>query len=370
MPGEEATGHPDCRTCTSIPVAVSRAKRRRVNASAESSEKNSKGDLFTAAVKSELLLYENKSETSSNESVYKPASSTILTKDHLRTAALEFVKRGEEEPNLAGPSLVSRNVSKSPSLEFEREALAGTGIAKLWYALTKEKDLLIIKISSGDTHSKSVARLILDLGAFSDQYDGIFDVDSDGDHVLISGTTIAPDTLLQRSYPNQPPTNPQLRSPLVVELEIGNRGPKGLMEQLGTYLQQPESDYALGIKIYKRSGPAVTNGKRPFAALAALWRRANIPAGQPAQFVGVWSFGTGALHRNSASAFTTTRGNLAPIPEISHPSPSDNIVIPATQLIQGAVDIHGDPVPLLVGGNDLVVRLDKIRDICDRRLAL
>lgn len=328
-------------------------------------------DVYTRAVQSELLRYAN--ETSSRE-CYKP-STTTLSQTQLRAAALEFLKRCDEGEDVCG-LLVSRNLSvrESPSRQFEMEALAGTRIVKLWYAMTKANDLVIIKISSGDAHSRSVVRLISDLVAFSDQYGGIFDVDSDGDHVLLSGTIIAPDSFLQRIYPEQPPavnTNPQLRAPLVVELEIGNRGPKALMEQLSVYLQQPESDYALGIKIYNRMGPPVPAGRRPFAAIAALWRRGNAAlVGQQVQFVGVWSFGTGALHPNSVRAFATARENLAPIPQIVHPAPSLNIIIPGADLIQGAVDIHGSNVPLLPNGNDLVVHLGQIRDICDRRLPL
>lgn len=372
---------------TNDTLALPCAKRRRVNASSNRGEAgsfcsdNDQDDVYTRAVQSELLRYANETTTSSSSRrSYKPSTgttTTTLSQTQLRAAVLEFWKRCDKGEDVGGLLVVARNLSvgKSPSRQFEIKAPAGTGIAKLWYAMTKANDLVIRKISLGDAHSKSVVRLIGDLVAFSDQYGGIlFDVDSDGDHVLLSGTTVAPDAYLQRIYPEQPPavnTNPPPRAPLVVELEIGNRGPQGFDGTAEPLLA------ATGIGLRTRNQNLQSNGtprhrwKRPFAAIAALWRRRNAALGQQVQFRGVWLFGTRALDPNSVCAFTTAHGNLAPIPQIEHPAPCLNIIIPGADLIQGAVDIyHGTNVPLLPNGNDLVVHLGQIRDICDRRLPL
>lgn len=352
------------------------SKRRRVDTSSvnvspsteRSCTANATFDYWDAAVKSELKRY---AETEDGVA-YRPGP---MNEDQLLKAAQEFVKRCDEtEDSETVPwVLVSRNCKDMPSRRFELAALQSSDIRKLWYVLTKNKDLLIIKASSDDVHSKCVASLVGDFQIFSRQYGArrhqIFDVDSDGKNSLFFGVTIAPDAVLQRRNPPQP-APPQLRAPLVAELEYGNRGPKALMEQLSTYLTQPDSDYVLGIKIYKRTGPPVPVGKRPFPAIALLWRRGGAAVGQQAQLVDVWSFGTCPLNTKSKTAFCKRRGTLEQIRmnQIVHPAPTDMIVVPAAHLVQGAVDMNGNPVATLPNGRNLEIDLERILGVCDATL--
>ena len=220
-----------------------------------------------------------------------------MSKHQLLKAANEFVKRCREagEDSESNPYvLVSRNCEDMPNREFELDAIQSTSISKLWYALTKNKDLLIIKYSSDDAHAGGVSELNRCVGNFGIQFgteaQPIFSFESDGMKVLLSQARVAPDSLLHRNFPRQePPVD--LRAPFIAELEYENRGPKALMEQLSTYLLQPVADCVLGIKVYKRSGPPATaNAKRPFAALALLWRRG--PGGPLGVSAVVWDVRT------------------------------------------------------------------------------
>ena len=127
------------------------------------------------------------------------------------------------------------------------------------------------------------------------------------------------------------------------------------MLQLDPYLLQPVADYVLGIKVYKRSGPAPPAGtKRPFAAIALLWRRGAAPPGGQASLVGVWSFGTCELPQRSKQAYCKKRGNLQQVrvAQIVHPAAhtiaSDTITIPKAHLVRGVVDENGAQVPFVI----------------------
>jgi hypothetical protein len=326
------------------------------------------GDFWIRAVRAELTCYTRQED---NQQPYKPGP---LTKEQLRKAAEEYKRRNDSEDNEDVPwVLVSQDCDDIPAREFEMDALQSTQVLKLWYVLTEAKDLLIVKAASDDAHGKAVTLLVRDVGRFADQYlsgtTDVFDVDSDGKCVVI-GSRVAPDVVLQRAFPSQP-VPPPLRAPLVIELEVGNRGPKALMEQLSSYLAQPDADYVLGIKIYGRVGPPVpAPGKRPFAAIALLWRRGAAPVGASAQLVRVWSFGTCALAKLSVAAFCQARGTLQRVRknQIVHPLGSSIITIPAAHLLRGAVDENGIAVQVLNNGNDLEIDLGRIRNVCDRRL--
>lgn len=158
-----------------------------------------------------------------------------------------------------------------PSREFDIKAIESTGISKLWYALTEANDLLIIKFVSDDTHADGVAELTSLVRNFTGQFgtveNAVCSYSGDDKKVLVPQTKIAPDALLNRNFPEQPtPVDP--RRPFIAKLECEQRGPKELMQQLSTYVMQPEADYFLGVKACKRSGPAVATGKRPFSAVA------------------------------------------------------------------------------------------------------
>lgn len=60
---------------------------------------------------------------------------------------------------------------------MERTALRGLEFSKVWYCLTKDGDLLITKLASGDVHSKCVHKLGHFVENFCDQYPNVFDGD-------------------------------------------------------------------------------------------------------------------------------------------------------------------------------------------------
>lgn len=143
------------------------------------------------------------------------------------------------------------------------------------------------------------------------------------------------------------------------------------MEQLSSYLSVTNAthDYALGIKVYP---PAAAGGKRPFAAIALLWRLGPAtPRPHQASLICVRSFGTGGLSDGSIRSFCKKRGRLQIVrrQQIVQAT-ADDIVIPAAQLVQGAVDAQGNAVQALPNGDDLVIDLDVIRSICDEYLPL
>lgn len=317
-------------------------------------------EMWTNAVKTELDRYARQGKNVAGG--YAPG---LLSKEQLRKAAEEFVKRCSETDgggtsNESPYVLVSQNCQDIPGREFELEAIKSTGISKLWYALTKDKDLLIIKFASGDAHADAVAELVRVVGTFGVQFgtpeNQIFSFGGDGKKVLLSQTLVAPDALLNRNFPQQP-TPVDLRAPFIAELEYEHRGPKALMEQLSTYLMQPVADYVLGIKVYKRSGPPVAvPGKRPFAAVALLWRRGPggpLPPGSRAQLVLARSFGTSELTPRAKNAFCTQRGILQQVQrnQLNHPAnhtaATDIIRIPKAHLVQRAVDETGNQVHAL-----------------------
>lgn len=241
--------------------------------------------------------------------------------------------------------------------------------------------MLIIKYSSDDAHAGGVSELNRCVGNFGIQFgteaQPIFSFESDGKKVLLSQARIAPDSLLHQNFPRQePPVD--LRAPFIAELEFEIRGPKALMEQLSTYLLQPNADYVLGIKVYKRSGPLATaDAKRPFAALALLWRRGPdgpLPPGGRAMLVLVRSFGTCELTMQSKNAFCTQRGILQQVEmdQLDHPTnhahATDTITVPKVHLVQGAQDENGYPVHALETDQDLVISLGRLRGIFDMRL--
>ena len=150
------------------------------------------------------------------------------------------------------------------------------------------------------------------------------------------------------------------------------------MEQLSTYLLQPVADYVLGIKVHKRSGPPATaNAKRPFAALALLWRcgpGGPLPPGGRAILVLVRSFGACELTMQSKNAFCTQRGILQQVEmdqldhPVSHTRATDTITVPKAHLVQGAQDENGNSVHALETDQDLVISLGRLRGIFDMRL--
>ena len=340
-----------------------------------------KTSLWDDTVKTELDFYATQGE---NGTVgYAPGP---LSKEQLRKAAEEFAKRcsgtDEEESTNGSPYvLVSQNCQDMPGREFELEAIKSTGLSKLWYALTKDKDLLIIKLASDDTHADAVNELGRVVGNFAVQFGTpmhrIFSCGGDGKKVLLSQTQVAPDALLNRNFPEQPPPV-DLRAPFIAELEYERWGPKALMEKLSTYLMQPVADYVLGIKVYKRSGPPVAApGKRQFAAVALLWRRGPggpLPSGSRAPLVPARSFGTCELSSQSKNAFCTQRGCLQRVQlnQLDHPAnhtaATDIIRIPKAHLVQGAVDEAGNQVHAVQTDQDLTISLEELRGIINMKL--
>jgi len=135
---------------------------------------------------------------------------------------------------------------------------------------------------------------------------------------------------------------------------------------------QPVVDYALGVKVYKRSGPAVATGKRPFSAVALLWRRGSggpLPLGRKAVLLETRSFGTCALAPQSIRAFCTQQGILQKVQpnQLDHPQnhtlATDVITIPKANLVQGATDESGNPVIALQTDHDLTINLGRLRGI-------
>lgn len=363
------------------PPAESREER---SESVEEGGTVQKTSLWDDAVKTELDRYATQGENGTGG--YAPGP---LSKKQLRKAAEEFVKRcsetDEEDTTNESPYvLVSQNCQDMPGREFELEAIKSTGISKLWYALTKDKDLLIIKFASddtSDTHADAVSELGGVVGNFAVQFGTpmhrIFSYGGDGKKVLLFQTQVAPDALLNRNFPEQsPPVD--LRAPFIAELECEHRGPKALMEQLSTYLMQPVADYVLGIKVYRRSGPPVAApGKRPFAAVALLWRRGPrgaLPPGSRAQLVLARSFGTCELSPQSKNAFCTQRGSLQQVQlnQLDHPAnhtaATDIITIPKAHLVQGAVDEAGNQVHAVQTDQDLTISLEELRGLFNMKL--
>jgi hypothetical protein len=138
---------------------------------------------------------------------------------------------------------------------------------------------------------------------------------------------------------------------------------------------QPVADYVLGIKVYKRSGPpALGAGERSFAAVALLWRRGTeelLLPGRQATLVLARSFGTCPLSSQSIRAFCTPHGLLAQVKpdQLNHPdnhtAATDTITIPKAHLVQGAVDISGNPVLVRPTDEDLTISLARLRGIFD-----
>ncbi|KAL3930305.1 MAG: hypothetical protein SGARI_004519 [Bacillariaceae sp.] len=127
--------------------------------------------------------------------------------------------------------------------------------------------------------------------------------------------------------------------------------------------------------VYKRSGPPATGGmKRPFAAIALLWRRGAAPPGNLVSFVQAWSFGSCALPPGSKNVFCRRRGNLQQVQpgQITHPQShtlaTDAIVIPNAHLVQGVVDENGIQIPIRPTDNDMTIDLGEIRGFFDDKL--
>jgi hypothetical protein len=319
-----------------------------------------------------LALEISKYECQEGVLTYKPGP---LDDRQLRQAALEFQKRWEkeesrlekEEESLEADDcpfvLVSRNCSKIPSDGLTRHALQRLEIGMLWYYLTEDGDLFITKMSSGPCHGACVSAVIGYLFIFALQYaDEPFTVLTDGELVVVGGRK-APDAVLLRRYPLQQ-ASVVLRSPFVVEVEVGNRGPKALMLQLEQYLQLPHSAYVLGIKIYKKRRHLPNH---PFAAVAILWHRPPLPVGggppPGINLVNVWNFGTADLHSSSKRAFCGLGpGVLAvglPLPvmgNFQYPAPNTIINVPSATLVtnQNVLDSNGVLIP---DGPDLTIDL-------------
>ncbi|CAB9503837.1 expressed unknown protein [Seminavis robusta] len=205
------------------------------------------------------------------------------------------------------------------------------------------------------------------MGNFSRQWqytnggERAFVILGDGKLHLAGGGVTAPDSVLQRTNP-APANPPRLRSPLVVELEVGNCGPKALMLQLDMYLQQPHSMYVLGIKIYKKQPLLAGN---PFPAVAILWRKAQI-AGHNHTVEGVWNFGSADLNSRFVQAFCTApaSANLdAPADTAFQHNPASNpannnvITVDATFLVQG---VHYPTGVAVQAGPDLTIDLANV----------
>jgi hypothetical protein len=90
----------------------------------------------------------------------------------------------------------------------------------------------------------------------------------------LRNSMVAADSVLQHVYLVQLTLLHEKGLSFIAELEYGNPGPEALLLLLNTYLlQQPEADYVLGIKVYKRSGQAQLPAKRLSSDIALLWRR-------------------------------------------------------------------------------------------------
>jgi hypothetical protein len=352
----------------------------------------------------ELRRYDNVSGAPDPES-YRPCP---MGRKQLVLAANEFAKRCDKAAEAADDDefvvpmvLVAHNCKDMPSRQFELSALGRSRfnhnkVSKLWYALTKEQDLFIIKYTTSDRSQDADRAAAIELACclsnFAHQFGSpegrVFRGSMDGKQVLASGTMVAPDAILKCIYPEQLPWQPckQIRSPIIAELEFENRPPAALLLLLDTYLLQPVADYVLGIKVYKRCDGShrgaqqqqllagTTNNKRPFAAIALLWRRGAAPPGGMASLVGVWSFGTCELSLESKLAFCKQRGNLQQVTLAQivhspvHTAATDMITIPNAHLLRGVVDANGDPVPIRDTDQDLTIDLAEIRGIIDQNL--
>ncbi len=305
-----------------------------------------------------------------------------MRKVQLRKAAEEFVRRCNDDNEDLSFVLVSRNCKDMPRRDFELEALQSIKVSKLWYALTKTKDLLIIKYAYGLAYSEASPYVGVCAMNFAKQFDT---EDSDplggclnGKLMLLSGTVVAPDFVLDTTYPDfERGIDPeQLRASLVLEVEYEHRWPSLLLERLSEYTQQEEAGYVMGIKVYERSGDPIPGEKRKFAAIAVLWRRGDTQREEEVEvpFVGAWSFGTCALDPLTKATFCRQRGLLQQIQQdqIKHPTEhtteSDTIVIPKANLLQGVVDQKGDPIIIRDDHQDLTIDLGDVRDILDHNL--
>ncbi|CAB9514310.1 hypothetical protein SEMRO_646_G180680.1 [Seminavis robusta] len=325
-----------------------------------------------------LEISKYKSPTTEGTMAYKPGP---FNRDQLQKAAKELCSRWEAEESRyeankveASKSLeaeesqfvlVSRGCTKIPPDDLTQSALNGLAYDKLWYYLSEEGDLFIIKLASGLVYGVGVSEVVTDMNIFARQYTNggrrAFLTSTDGKLRLAGGGVAAPDAVLHRTNP-APANPPRLRSPLVVELEVGKRGPKALMLQLDMYLQQPHSMYVLGIKIFKKQCLLAGN---PFPAVAILWRKAQI-AGHNHTVVGVWNFGSADLHRRSVQAFCTAPASAildAPADTAFQHNPASNpannnvITVDATFLVQGVHYPTGDAVQ---AGPDLTIDLANV----------
>lgn len=304
-------------------------------------------------------------------------------REQLSKAATEFYKRWKQsekcfekqhpETDEKSPFVwVSPSCSEIPSNELTASALEHlSDVDKLWYFLSDLGDLFIIKLASGPAHGAAVTKVTSRMNAYAEQYEqngDAFDVVSDGILIMAGGgvatvggrsggrrARAAPDGVLQLTHPAHS-NPPRMRSPLVIEVEIGNRGPKALMEQLDFYLQQPHSMYVLGIKIYKKQR---TQGWAN-AAVAILWQRANA-ANAAHPVVGVWNFGTMALPGTAVTAFCRQTGGLGqPIrADFQYPPNNHTVTIPDDNLVQGA-HYPNNGAPVQAAGNDLTIDLDVV----------
>jgi hypothetical protein len=343
---------------------------------------NNEGRFDTTGWEKELSLEISRYEGQEDNLTYKPGP---LDDRQLRKAAQEFHRRWEKEESRAQRLeagehleeveedplfvLVSRSCSKIPSDGMTRSALQNLEFDKLWYYLS-DGDLFITKLASGPRHGAVVSKVVFGLETFAEQYvvgnDDPFSTNSDGKFTVIGGRK-APDAVLQRTYPLQPPGVPErLRAPFVVEVEVGHRGPKALMLQLEQYLQVPLSAYVLGIKIYKKQRHLPNDA---FAAVAILWHKPPIPAagGPPPAIVleGVWNFGTADLHRSAKRAFCglgpgADAGGL-PLPvmgNFQYPAPNTVINVPAASLVTNQRVLYSDNLtPVPAGPTDLTINL-------------
>jgi hypothetical protein len=177
----------------------------------------------------------------------------------------------------------------------------------------------------------------------------------------------------------------QLRAPFIAELEHRHCTEKGLMERLDIYLKQEVADYVLGIVVYDRSDGSsqaqqlLSTGttKRPFAAIALLWRRGAAGPGGLATLGGVWSFGTCELSLKNKLAFCSRQhGKLQQVKlvQIVHPPvhtvETDTITIPKAELLQNVVDVNGAQVLIRDTDQNLTINLRLLRSMFDDTLPL
>ena len=105
------------------------------------------------------------------EDVYRPRE---MCKAQLRSAAVEALRRSKEEQHDGDDSnsnslnyvLVAQRCRKIPERDFELSCLEGTGISKLWFVLTNDRDLLISKLASDITHGDAIAPVVASIDNF------------------------------------------------------------------------------------------------------------------------------------------------------------------------------------------------------------